>query len=135
VLLQKVFGAFAGKFLGATAVGVTLGILAWKNAGVPNDEVLTWCVTGGVMGSSAALLLTSPKLVFGVMLLLVGLFLTVAPLTVVDGGPVIQLVAQCMKYGIGFAFLFLGGWLVVSGLRRRANSRVHKASPDIQSTS
>ena len=74
------------------------------------------------MGFSAGLLLVNPKLVFGAIVLPLGLFVTVAPLSFADGRPV-PLPAHLAKYGMGIALFLLGTWLVVSGLRRLNDSR------------
>jgi hypothetical protein len=122
-LLQSFFSLFGkkaiGQVIGATAIGAIMVGLHFVRAGErpPAGEFSTWLIGGAAAGLTAGLILVSPRVFFGTLFGLLGLAITIVPMSHADGTSA-PLSAHAVKVGVGAAFMLLSVILVASQLRK-----------------
>ncbi len=123
MLLDAFFSLFGkravGQIIGATVIGAIMVGLHFLRAGErpPIGEFSTWLIGGAAAGFTGGLILVSPRVFFGTLFGLLGLVISIVPMSHADGTPA-ALSAHAVKVGIGAAFMLLSIILVLSRLRK-----------------
>lgn len=112
-LHDRIFSLFGKKSLGQVVGAAVIGAMAFgfqfivDHKRPPVGELTTWTLVGAAAGLTAGLMLLSPRIFFGAFFGLLGILISIVPMSKADGTPV-TIGEHAIKVGIGTAFMVVG---------------------------